>query len=128
MIGNSITRSATELIFAFVVAFLMGGQTDAQGQGDSGHKSATPAVSASLTTVVGCLAGMDGRYTIGTSGDKLYVVEGDPEQLRRFNAVTVKITGTVGLSKHEISQGNALSYQPQTLTVAKIKKIADTCN
>ena len=79
-------------------------------------------------TVVGCLTGMEGRYTLGTSSDQLYVVEGDPELLRRFNAVTVKVTGIIGASKHQTSHADAMSYQPQTLTVSKIKKVADSCN
>jgi hypothetical protein len=115
------------LLAAAICVLTFAPQVFAQ-DGSGTSKPSVPSANAAPITVVGCLTGIDGRYTIGTSSDKIYTVEGDPDQLRRFNSVTVKITGVVGPSKHETSHTDALSYQLQTLTVSKIKKVADSCN
>jgi hypothetical protein len=79
-------------------------------------------------TVVGCLTGYEGRYTLGASNDMLYLLDGDPAQFRRYNAKMVEATGTVTEPGPGTSPNNVLSQQPPTLTVSKLKKVADGCN
>jgi hypothetical protein len=77
-------------------------------------------------TIVGCLTGYEGRYTLGASDDKLYLLDGDTTQFKKYNARMVKITGTVSEPSPETSRHE--SQQPPTLTVQTLKKVADGCN
>ncbi|MGB9256074.1 MAG: hypothetical protein WCC25_14640 [Candidatus Korobacteraceae bacterium] len=79
-------------------------------------------------TVVGCLTGYDGRYTLGTSNDTLYLLVGDSTVFKRLNARMVQVSGNVTEPPPHTSRDNVLSQQPPTLTVAKLKKVADGCN
>lgn len=99
----------------------------AQSQdGSSPKQAATP--SGTPKTVVGCITGYDSHYTLGTSSDTLYLLDGDPALLKRYNAVLVRVTGTVTEPPPGTSRNNVLSQQPPTLTVSKLKKVADGCN
>lgn len=99
----------------------------AQSQGGSSPKpSGSP--NGKPITVVGCLTGYEGHYTLGTSSDALYLLEGDPASLKRCNAVLVRVTGTVSEPPPSASRNNVLSQQPPTLNVSKLKKVADGCN
>jgi hypothetical protein len=79
-------------------------------------------------TIVGCLTGYEGRYTIGTSSDMLYLLDGDTENFKQYNAKMVKATGTITEPPPGTSKHNVLSQQPPTLKVASLKKVADGCN
>jgi hypothetical protein len=79
-------------------------------------------------TVVGCLTGYDGHYTLGASDDTLYLLDGDTAAFKKLNARMVKVTGTVSEPSRETSKNNVLSQQPPTLTVRTLKKVADGCN
>lgn len=107
-------------LFASVTVF-------AQKQGVAPQKPSSPTVS-TQKTVVGCLTGYDGHYTLGTSDDTLYLLEGDSALFKRYNARTVQITGSVSEPPPGTSSNNVLSQQPPTLTVSKLKKVADGCN
>jgi hypothetical protein len=99
----------------------------AQSQDDaSQRRSAGP--SGTPKTVVGCLTGYDGHYTLGASNDTLYLLEGDSALFKRYNARMVQVTGTVSEPSPGASPNNVLSQQPPTLTVSKLKKVADGCN
>jgi hypothetical protein len=113
--------------FAFVVFFLGAWVTAfAQSQDGSSRKPAdTPGVA---KTIVGCITGYEGRYTLGTSSDTLYLLDGDPALLKRYNAVLVRVTGTISEPPPGASKNSVLSQQPPTLTVSKLKKVADGCN
>lgn len=78
-------------------------------------------------TIVGCLSGYDGRYTLGTSTDDLYELAGDPDLFKRYNGKKVQATGTVSQAAKGTSPNNALSQQPPRLNVSKLKKLADNC-
>jgi hypothetical protein len=96
-----------------------------QNKDDSSSKSAD---GGKPQTIIGCLTGYDDRYTLGASSDTLYLLEGDNETFKRYNAKMVRVTGTVtepppGTSKHDV-----LSQQPPTLKVTSLKKVADGCN
>ncbi len=99
----------------------------AQSQGGSLPKQSPPP-SGALKTVVGCLTGYDGHYTLGTSSDTLYLLEGDSALFKRYNARMVQATGTVSESPPGSSKNDVLSQQPPKLTVSKLKKVADGCN
>lgn len=94
--------------------------------GGAAKKGETPA-NGSTVTVTGCLTGGEGRYTLGTMKDELYVLHGDQALLNKFNAQRVQVTGTYSGSKDRESSHDALRDQPPTITVTKIKKLADTC-
>ncbi len=99
----------------------------AQSQAGSSPKQTAPTGGAPKT-VVGCLTGYDGHYTLGTSSDTLYLLIGDSALFKRYNARMVKATGTVSETPPDPSKDNVLSQQPPTLTVSKLKKVADGCN
>ena len=77
---------------------------------------------------VGCLTGYENRYTLGASDDTLYLLDGDPETFKRYNAKMVEATGTVSEPSRETSKHDVLSQQPPTLKVTSLKKVADGCN
>jgi hypothetical protein len=79
-------------------------------------------------TVVGCLTGYEGHYTLGASDDTLYLLDGDSAAFKKLNARMVKVTGLVTEPARHTSDRNALSQQPPTLTVQTLKKVADGCN
>jgi hypothetical protein len=79
-------------------------------------------------TVVGCLTGYDGHYTLGASNDMLYLLDGDSAVFKKLNARMVKVTGFVSEPSRNTSDHNVLSQQPPTLTVQSLKKVADGCN
>ena len=98
----------------------------AQGQGNGAPKQSPPG--GTPKTVVGCLTGYDGHYTLGASNDTLYLLDGDNALFKRYNARMVQVTGTVSEPPPAPSRDNVLSQQPPTLTVSKLKKVADGCN
>ncbi len=98
----------------------------AQSQGDSSPKQPAPA--GEPKTVVGCLTGYDGHYTLGASNDTLYLLHGDEAQFKRYNAKMVQATGTISEPQPGSSRQNVLSQQPPSMTVTKLKKVADGCN
>jgi hypothetical protein len=110
-------------IFALYAAMTASPQSQ---EGSSPKQTAPP--SGTPRTVVGCLTGYDGHFTLGTSSDTLYLLEGDSALFRRYNARMVQVTGTVSESPPGPSKNNVLSQQPPTLTVSKLKKVADGCN
>jgi hypothetical protein len=99
----------------------------AQSQGDASPKQSAPP-SGTPKSVVGCLTGYDGHYTLGASNDTLYLLEGDNALFKRYNARMVQVTGTISEPPPAPSRNNVLSQQPPTLTVSKLKKVADGCN
>jgi hypothetical protein len=99
----------------------------AQSQDGSSPRPAT-SPSGAPKTIVGCITGYEGHYTLGTSSDTLYLLDGDPALLKRYNAVLVKVTGTISEPPPGASKKDGISQQPPTLTVSKLKKVADGCN
>ena len=109
----------------FTLCAAMTGSARSQ-KGSSPGQTAPP--NGAPKTVVGCLTGYDGHYTLGTSSDTLYLLEGDSALFKRYNARMVQATGTVSEPPPGPSKNNVLSQQPPTLTVSKLKKVADGCN
>jgi hypothetical protein len=111
------------LTAAFIVsAALFSAAQDQSAPASPGRNPGKP------ITVVGCLTGYDGRYTLGTSNDTLYLLVGDNTVFKRLNARMVQVSGNVTEPPPHPSRDNVLSQQPPTLTVAKLKKVADGCN
>jgi len=113
----------TPTIFALGAAMTV----SAQSPTDSLPEQSAPP-SGTSKTVVGCLTGYDGHYTLGTSSDTLYLLIGDSVLFKRYNARMVKATGIVSETPPDPSKNNVLSQQPPTLTVSRLKKVADGCN
>ncbi len=86
------------------------------------------AIQGQKKTVVGCLTGYEGRYTLGASDDMLYLLDGDTDQFKHLNAKMVRATGIVSEPSRETSRHNVLSQQPPTMKVTSLKKVADGCN
>jgi hypothetical protein len=78
-------------------------------------------------TVTGCLSGYRNRYTIGTSKDNLYLLEGDSAMFKKYNGARVEATGTLLPAKKGRSNQDALDYQLPTLKVTGLKKLDSTC-
>jgi hypothetical protein len=98
----------------------------AQVQGPPSGKTPGTAEPKSVT-IKGCMSGYEGRYTIGTARDDLYLLEGDVATFKHFNGKMVEATGTLAPAATETSPHDALSEQPPQLTVTKLKKLADRC-
>jgi hypothetical protein len=96
----------------------------AQNNKDDSGKPANP----QPQKIVGCLTGYEDRYTLGAADDTLYLLDGDPDTFKRFNAKMVEVTGTLSESSKETSKHDVLSQQPPMLKVTSLKKIADGCN
>lgn len=117
---RALLSLATFALFTLITAF-------AQNQGGTPQKPSAPPVG-TQKTVAGCLTGYDGHYTLGASNDTLYLLDGDSAMFNRYNARMVQVTGTVSEPLPGTSPNNVLSQQPPTLTVSKLKKVADGCN
>ncbi len=126
--GIPIMKSGSK-VWLTLASLLLCAWTIAFAQSSEGPSSKPTVPSAgSAKTVVGCITGYEGRYTLGTSNDTLYLLQGDPDLLKHYNAVLVKVTGTVSEPRPGDSRNNVMSQQPPTLTVSKLKKMADGCN
>ena len=122
------TMAVTRLGLVIAIFVLCATRADfAQSQDGSAPKD-PGAPHGKPVTVVGCLTGYDGRYTLGTSSDMLYLLQGDSTTFKRYNARMVRATGTVTEPPPHTSRDDVLSQQPPTLTVTDLKKVADGCN
>ena len=121
---DGVPRALLTLAAFALIAAVM---ASAQSQKGSSPKAAVPP-SGAPKTVIGCLTGYDGHYTLGTSSDVLYLLAGDSALFMRYNAMLVRATGTVSEPPPDPSRHSDLSQQPPTLTVAKLKKVADGCD
>ena len=88
-----------------------------------------PPVPEGPATVVGCVVGMNGGYSLNTEAGKTYILDGD--NLQKFSGQQVRVLGKVTYSKKPGTGGKAenmliRSDQPM-LVVSKIDKLADTC-
>ena len=107
---------------------LLGQLTSSALSAQSKEGTSDASVQGQKKTVVGCLTGYDGRYTLGASNDMLYLLDGDTDQFKRLNAKMVRATGIVSEPIAETSKHDVLSQQPPTMKVTSLKKVADGCN
>jgi hypothetical protein len=122
-----LNEGARTLVTLAIFALCAAMTASAQSQGSASPKQPS-SPNGAPKTVVGCLTGYDGHYTLGTMSDTLYLLAGDSALFKRYNAMLVQATGTVSEPPPDPSRNNVLSQQPPTLTVSKLKKVADGCN
>lgn len=67
-------------------------------------------------TVVGCVASLNGYFTLETRSGEVYRLKGDHDALVGHNGKQVAISATMTGSK-----------KAQTLKISTMKKISDTC-
>lgn len=72
-------------------------------------------------TVSGCMIGINGSFKLSTHDGMRYVLTGHHSTLFGYDGMLVEVTGTVKAAKPS-SQA-----QTETLHVAKVKKLADSC-
>ena len=92
----------------------------------------TPAGPAPIT-VVGCVVGLNGGYSLTADASKQYFLNGDEAVLHRYLGQQVRVLGTADYRKKPGTNGKAENMairadSPQTLTIMKIEKLADTCS
>ena len=94
------------------------------------QQPASPGPSAvAPVTVIGCVVGLNGSYSLNAGSGKTFILSGD--NLQQFSGQQVRILGNVTYSKKPGTNGKAENMvirgdQP-TLAISKIDKLADTC-
>ena len=127
-------KRTLRLSILLLSAICLAQQTSSTNQGTS---NASSTVKSAPITVIGCVSGLEGVYTLGSETGNLYRLAGDRSSFRRYVGQTVRITGTTSPSsssttvneslKQKSANQGALITSPPMLTVSKIEKIAATC-
>jgi hypothetical protein len=83
-------------------------------------------------TVLGCVLQLNGGYSLAVDARKQYYLAGDDAVLHRYLGQKVRVLGNASYRKKAGTNGKAenmviLAGSPQTLTVSRIDKVADTC-
>ena len=102
----------------------------AQSQYPQTGSSQTGASGSGQTTVQGCLQGSDGNYTLTDKSGTTYQLQGDTSKLSAHVGHEVQITGSTTSASSATSPTTgtpAGATQQPTLTVQKMKHIAETC-
>ncbi len=91
----------------------------------AGQQSAPPAatLTAAPVTVIGCVVGLNGGYSLNAASGKTFTLSGD--NLQNYSGQKVRALGTMSFAKKSGSDSKA---EPPTLNVTKIDKLADTCS
>jgi Protein of unknown function (DUF5818) len=82
-------------------------------------------------SVVGCLSGSDGNYTLSTKDGKSYNLTGDTSILAEHIGHTVRVTGVVSSSATVTQSGqkvNANNQSGQSIQVSGVKHLSKTCD
>ena len=100
-------------------------------ESSSGNAKVAPPDAAAVT-VAGCVVELNGGYTLAIGGNKQYLLDGDDAVLHGYLGQEVRVTGKTSYRKKPGKDGKAenmviLQGSPQTLTISKILKVADTC-
>jgi len=127
-------KRTLRLSILLLSAICLAQQTSSTNQGTS---NASSTAKSAPITVIGCVSGLEGVYTLGSETGNLYRLAGDSSSFRRYLGQTVRITGTTSPSsssttvneslKQKSANQGALITSPPMLTVSKIEKIAATC-
>lgn len=86
-------------------------------------RPAATAAAASPVTVIGCVVGLNGGYSLNTASGKTFTLSGD--NLQNYSGQKVRALGIMGLAK---KSGTDSKAEPPTLNVTRIDKLADTCS
>lgn len=102
------------------------------GQEPSSKPAQGIPASGAPVTVVGCVVGLNGGYSLNVENNKQYYLNGDEAVLHRYLGQQVRVVGTASYRKKPGTGGKAenmviLVGSPQTLTISKIDKVADSC-
>ena len=73
-----------------------------------------------LTTLSGCMLGLNGVFSLTTANGVRYVLKGDHDTLFSYNGKQVEVKGTMKATKKT-------SSKPATFHVTEVKKLADFC-
>ena len=73
-----------------------------------------------LTTLSGCMLGLNGVFSLTTANGVRYVLKGDHDTLFSYNGKQVEVKGTMKVTKKT-------SSKPATFHVTEVKKLADFC-
>jgi hypothetical protein len=102
----------------------------AQSQYPQSGSSQTGASASGQTTVLGCLQGSEGNYTLTDNAGTMYQLQGDTSKLSAHVGHEVQITGSVTSASNATSPtaGTPAGATPPTsLTVQSMKHISKTC-
>jgi hypothetical protein len=91
----------------------------------------SPSTSAAVSvTVIGCVLGLNGGYTLTTDAGKTFRLEG--QNLEQYSGEKVRVAGTISYSKKPGSNGKAenmvIRADQPTLTLTKIDEVSSSCN
>jgi len=89
-------------------AICLAQQTSSTNQGTS--NAGSTAKSAPIT-VIGCVSGLEGVYTLGSETGNLYRLAGDRSSFRRYVGQTVRITGTESPSSSSTTVNESLKQK-----------------
>jgi len=119
-------HAVTLSILAFAAAFAQ--DTPAQtGQKDMSTTSATATSSGSQTTIEGCLAGADGKYTLTDGQGKAYNLTGDTSKLAEHVGHEVKVTGMPSTGTDAGASTGMSDSGGMSLQVSSVKHVSKTC-
>lgn len=102
----------------------------AQSQYPETESNQTEASTSGQTTVQGCLQGSNGNYTLTDDNGMTYQLQGDTSKLSAHVGNEMQITGSTTSASSTTSPATgtpAGATQQPTLTVQKMKHIAETC-
>jgi hypothetical protein len=114
------------LVLSAVFALAQYGSQDNSNQNNTGSQSSM----GSKMTVVGCLSGSDGNYSLTDKSGTMYNLTGDTAQLQAHVGHTISVTGTNTPSTSSSGQSGAMSSPSdthQTLMVTSFKHVSPNC-
>jgi Protein of unknown function (DUF5818) len=91
--------------------------------------SAQAGAASSQTSVEGCLQSSNGTFTLTDNAGTTYQLQGDTSKLSKHVGHQVQITGSTSGSSAAAASGSTTqgSSHQQTLTIDKVKHVADSC-
>ena len=115
-----------------VVSILLLGATWLAAQGTPPNSAQAVPPSGGSIRVVGCVVELNGGYGLTVDANKRYYLNGDDAVLHQYLGQKVRVVGIADYRKKPGTNGKAENMvivlgSPQTLTISKIRKVADTC-
>jgi hypothetical protein len=111
------------------VVFLTMAVVTAPALAQSSSKQGADTSASHRKILEGCLTSLHGVYSLGTTTDGLYHLQGSAKMLSKHVSQQVRVTGLVEAPKSQPSAppANGSAWHPPTLKVSKIEKVFDTC-
>ena len=115
-------------VLLLAASWVVAQDTPAQtGQKDMSTTSATATSSGSQTTIEGCLAGADGKYTLTDGQGKAYNLTGDTSKLAEHVGHEVKVTGMPSTGTDAGASTGMSDSGGMSLQVGSVKHVSKTC-